>query len=107
MAPKNVTPIVLWAQRKGELYLTIEAYEVKDVQISLDDVKLSFSGYNEAKNTEYSVELPFFKPVDPKVLLHHLAFELTLRRNQRNFSLTDKLLLLLKSKRKGLTGPDC
>ncbi|KAI9018465.1 HSP20-like chaperone [Hyaloraphidium curvatum] len=59
----NLVPEVLWAQRAGEVYLTINLSDVHGQKIDLDEEKLHFKGESNGKT--YEVTLEFSKPVDP------------------------------------------
>lgn len=61
----NLVPEVLWAQRAGEVYLTINLSDVQSETVDLDDDKLHFKGESNGKT--YEVTLEFAKPVDPVV----------------------------------------
>lgn len=55
-------PIVLWAQKKECIYLTIDLEDAENVKIDLKEDKLCFSGKKD-KN-EYEFELLFLKPIN-------------------------------------------
>ncbi|CAD2100432.1 co-chaperone p23, putative [Plasmodium vinckei lentum] len=55
-------PIVLWAQKKECIYLTIELQDAEDLKIDLKEDSLYFYGTKE-KN-EYEFNLNFLKPIN-------------------------------------------
>ena len=61
----NLVPEVLWAQRAGEVYLTINLSDVQGEAIDLNEDKLHFKGESNGKT--YEVTLEFAKQVDPSV----------------------------------------
>lgn len=65
MAAHNLVPEVLWAQRAGEVYLTINLSDVQNEVVDLEEEKLHFKGESNGKT--YEVTLEFSKPVDPAV----------------------------------------
>jgi prostaglandin-E synthase len=57
-------PIVLWAQRKDVLFLTIQVDECKNPEIKIEGDKLIFKGIGGADKKNYEVTLEFFKEID-------------------------------------------
>ncbi|CRH01389.1 co-chaperone p23, putative [Plasmodium relictum] len=55
-------PIVLWAQKKECLYLTIELQDIENVKIDLKEDKLYF--YATKDKNEYEFTLNFLKPIN-------------------------------------------
>lgn len=58
---------MLWAQRTDEVYLTINLADVSDPQIKLSATSVEFFG--DSHDKKYSVNLEFFKEIDPEVRL--------------------------------------
>lgn len=61
-------PTVLWAQRKDKLFVTLDVQDVKDQQIKIDNDGtghgvLHFSGKAGAEQTEYALDITFFKAI--------------------------------------------
>lgn len=55
---------VIWAQRAGSVYFTVNVPDVKDAQISLTETTLVFKG--TSRGTAYEATLEFFAEIDPK-----------------------------------------
>jgi len=59
-------PIVLWAQRKDKIFLTIEIEDSKDVEFKWEPSKLTFKGHGGPENTLFESSLEFNKEIDPE-----------------------------------------
>ncbi|KAJ1867687.1 p23 chaperone protein wos2 [Coemansia sp. RSA 989] len=57
-------PQVLWAQREGLLYLTVELHDAQDAKIDLTESSIDFS--NTTDDMLYKFHLDFYKPINPK-----------------------------------------
>jgi len=57
-------PIVLWAQRKDKIFLTIEIEDSKDSEFKWDPSKLTFKGHGGPENTLFECSLEFNKEID-------------------------------------------
>ncbi|KAJ2455701.1 p23 chaperone protein wos2 [Coemansia sp. RSA 2336] len=57
-------PEVLWAQREGLLYLTVELHDAQDAKIDLTETSIDFS--NTTDDMLYKFHLDFYKPINPK-----------------------------------------
>eukprot|EP01118_Nematostelium_gracile_P000386 TRINITY_DN1040_c0_g1_i1.p1 TRINITY_DN1040_c0_g1~~TRINITY_DN1040_c0_g1_i1.p1 ORF type:complete len:164 (-),score=59.53 TRINITY_DN1040_c0_g1_i1:73-564(-) len=55
-------PPVVWAQRKDQVFLSIDLQDVKEPKIELESTKLKFSGTSGGKS--YACDLEFFKEID-------------------------------------------
>jgi len=62
MSTPLLAPVV-WAQRKDQIFLSIDVQDVKDEKIKLEPTKLTFSGNSGAK--KYTSDLEFLKEIDP------------------------------------------
>jgi len=62
------TPVVLWAQRPQELYITVEIADcdAQSAKIELTETGLKFSGQSEANKERYTCELEFYGKVVPE-----------------------------------------
>lgn len=56
---------IAWAQRKDQVFLSIDLQDVKDQKIDLQSDKLTFSGVSGGK--KYVANVEFFKPIDTEV----------------------------------------
>jgi len=63
MATQTFHPPVVWAQRKDQVFLSIDLQDVKNEIIKLEPTKISFSGKSGTK--QYSFEIDFPKEIDP------------------------------------------
>ena len=59
-------PSVIWAQRPGKIYLTINLENCKIPEIAIEKDKLIFVGKGGTENKEYAVTIPFYKEIDPE-----------------------------------------
>ncbi|XP_057502170.1 co-chaperone protein p23-1-like [Actinidia eriantha] len=58
-------PIVKWAQRPDDLYITIELPDAKDVKLKLEpEGKFFFSATSGADNIPYEIDMDLFDKVD-------------------------------------------
>jgi hypothetical protein len=57
--------IVLWAQRAGLVYLTIDLPDATSTEINLTENKLNFTAVSEGKS--YAVEVEFNGPINTEV----------------------------------------
>ena len=64
------SPNTLWAQREGELYITIQVSDAKDAKIDLSEDSLHFSAVNETSGTSYKLDLEFYGPIDVEVSIY-------------------------------------
>ena len=61
-------PIVKWAQRPDDLYITIELPDAKDVKLKLEpEGKFFFSATSGADNIPYEIDMDLFDKVDVNV----------------------------------------
>jgi len=60
------TPTVIWAQRAGKIYLTINLEDCVKPEIKIEKDKLTFAGKGGSEGREYAVTIPFYKEVDPE-----------------------------------------
>jgi len=58
----QLNPIVVWAQRKDQVFVSIDLQDVKDPQIVLEPTKLSFKGTAGGKH--YETDLELFQEID-------------------------------------------
>eukprot|EP01100_Stratorugosa_tubuloviscum_P013683 TRINITY_DN6_c3_g1_i2.p1 TRINITY_DN6_c3_g1~~TRINITY_DN6_c3_g1_i2.p1 ORF type:complete len:147 (-),score=88.71 TRINITY_DN6_c3_g1_i2:189-629(-) len=58
----NLIPPMRWAQRRDRIFLKIDISEAKNVEVKLEENKLSLSAKTNDKN--YNVELEFFSSID-------------------------------------------
>ncbi|CAD8157029.1 unnamed protein product [Paramecium octaurelia] len=58
---KTINPIVKWAQRKDNIFLTVEVRDLKDEKVELTSTSLKFSANAEGVN--YAFEINFFAEV--------------------------------------------
>jgi len=63
MASQTLHPPVVWAQRKDQVFLSVDLQDVKNENIKLEPTKLSFFGKSGTK--QYSFEIEFLKEIDP------------------------------------------
>lgn len=56
---------VVWAQRKDQIFLSIDLQDVKDSKIDLQESKLVFHGVSAGK--KYFAEINFSHDIDPAV----------------------------------------
>jgi len=63
MASQTLHPPVVWAQRKDQVFLSVDLQDVKSENIKLEPTKLSFFGKSGTK--QYSFEIEFLKEIDP------------------------------------------
>jgi CS domain len=63
----SLHPVVLWAQRKDKVFITIEIWEVQNEKIDVQADKISFSGSHGQSKQGYSFSLEFYEPIDPEV----------------------------------------
>lgn len=56
-----LTPDVLWAQREDSVYMTIDLKEVIDMQVTLEEDRLKFSG--KVGVSTYACEIEFFAKI--------------------------------------------
>jgi len=66
MASTTKHPSVLWAQREGFLYLTIEVDDAKIEDLTLSETSLHFKATNTSGS--YEATLDFFDNVDKESL---------------------------------------
>jgi len=59
----TLTPTVVWAQRRDQIFVNIDLQDVKNEKILLEKDKLSFLGSSNGK--QYNVELDFHGEIDP------------------------------------------
>jgi len=57
-----LNPPILWAQRKDQIFLSVDLQDIKDQQIVVDTQKLTFTG--SSGNKKYHAELDFLKEID-------------------------------------------
>ncbi|XP_065665903.1 prostaglandin E synthase 3 isoform X2 [Hydra vulgaris] len=62
MAP--TAPLVLWAQRKDRILVSVQIEDVSNEQIFVDQTKLTFSG--QSHGILYAVDLEFFNNIVPE-----------------------------------------
>jgi len=60
---QSIPAPLVWAQRKDQIFLSIDLQDVKDHKIAVESNKLTFSGTSGGKN--YSCDLNFFAEIDP------------------------------------------
>ncbi|CAD8085250.1 unnamed protein product [Paramecium primaurelia] len=58
---KTINPIVKWAQRKDNIFLTVEARDLKDEKVELTSTSLKFSANAEGVN--YAFEINFYAEI--------------------------------------------
>ncbi|XP_047135914.1 prostaglandin E synthase 3 isoform X1 [Hydra vulgaris] len=62
MAP--TVPLVLWAQRKDRILVSVQIEDVTNEQIFVDQTKLTFSG--QSHGISYAIDLEFFNNIVPE-----------------------------------------
>jgi CS domain len=65
ISTNSLIPNVLWAQRSGTLYVTIDVQDVTNEKTSIEEGKVHFSGKSGAK--DYAVSLELLHEIDPAV----------------------------------------
>jgi prostaglandin-E synthase len=67
----TLNPIVEWAQRSDDIYLTIQISDPQDVKIDISQTSLSFSAAQGEKR--YKFNFNFFENVNPEESKQHIS----------------------------------
>ncbi|XP_025829471.1 prostaglandin E synthase 3 [Agrilus planipennis] len=59
-------PPVMWAQRSGSVFLTINLEDVKDPDIKIEKDQIYFKGVGGVEKKLYEVTIPLYKEIDPE-----------------------------------------
>jgi hypothetical protein len=63
---KLLHPEVLWAQRKNEIYVTINLTDAKDPELNVTKEKITFKGLGGPDKKLYGFELDLLKEINPE-----------------------------------------
>lgn len=66
-----LSPTVLWAQTKKNLFVTVDLPDLKEYKIELDEEFLKF--YAKIDSNEYEFRLDFLKPINKEESKYHVT----------------------------------
>jgi len=64
-------PLILWAQRKETVLLTVQLENCKNPTVDIKEKCLHFKGKGGTKDLDYEVEMEFFKEINPEISKYH------------------------------------
>lgn len=70
---KSLCPQVLWAQRKENIFITVDVQDAQDLKIDLEEQSLKFHGKSGENVYEFSLVFP--EKVDKEVRVEKLKIK--------------------------------
>lgn len=64
---RAIPPPIIWAQRSGVVFVTINVEDCKDPDIKIEEDKFYFKSVGGVEKKLYEVTVPLYKEIDPEV----------------------------------------
>ncbi|CAH0388595.1 unnamed protein product [Bemisia tabaci] len=80
-----IPPPIIWAQRSGVVFVTINVEDCKDPDIKIEEDKFYFKSVGGVEKKLYEVTVPLYKEIDPEKSVKHVRerqIELVLKKKE-------------------------